>query len=228
MESFSETQWLCSRPTSSERLFMVHGQAAHRTDYTRVSECVALKLFKEFKEGRNRPKDPKGRTFAIPQSIVMTLQDRQKRADRDSLLQGVELPQQVHVAEESLLEALDLPSEPVPHGHADLEFGEPDNREELVPIPTTVSSSVSISWLVPIPAASNTVVSVSGLGLLPTASSLLHSGLVGALIPAATTTSSPLSELVLKPAATTTSSSSLSGLLPAATSARFSTSGRTF
>ena len=57
------------------------------------------------------------------------LQDRQKRADRDSLLQGVELPQQVHVAEESLLEALDLPSEPVPHGHADLEFEEPDNRE---------------------------------------------------------------------------------------------------
>ena len=51
---------------------MVHGQAAHRPDYTRVSECVALKLFKEFKEGRNRPKDPKGRTFAIPQAIVMT------------------------------------------------------------------------------------------------------------------------------------------------------------
>ena len=57
---------------SFRRLFMVHGQAAHRPDYTRVSECVALKLFKEFKEGRNRPKDPKGRTFPIPQAIVMT------------------------------------------------------------------------------------------------------------------------------------------------------------
>ena len=50
---------------------MVHGQAAHRPDYTRVSECVALKLFKEYKESRNRPKDTKGRTFAIPQAIVM-------------------------------------------------------------------------------------------------------------------------------------------------------------
>ncbi|CAL8320109.1 unnamed protein product [Gadus morhua 'NCC'] len=259
---------------AAERLFMVHGQAAHRPDYTRVSECVALKLFKEFKEGRNRPKDPKGRTFPIPQAIIMTyghikqliedcqqilqstnlvlvtinnttvsswLQDRQKRADRDSLLQGVELPQQVHVAEESLLEALDLPSEPVSHGHADLEFEEPDNREGEAVIrrrrrKTQVSSEDAggdDAWTVPFPSssdlaysASNTGVSVSGLGLLPTASSLSLSGLVGALISdAATTTSSPLSELVLKPAA---SSSSLSGLLPAATSARFSTSRRTF
>jgi len=53
------------------RLFMVHGQAAHRPDQNRVSECVALKLYKEYKEARNRPKDNKGRTFAIPQSIVM-------------------------------------------------------------------------------------------------------------------------------------------------------------
>lgn len=51
---------------------MVHGQAAHRPDHNRVSECVALKLYKEFREARNRPKDSKGRTFAIPQSIVMT------------------------------------------------------------------------------------------------------------------------------------------------------------
>lgn len=57
------------------------------------------------------------------------LQDRQKRTDRDSLLQGVELSQQVHVAEESLLEALELPSEPVPHGHTDMEFPGPENRE---------------------------------------------------------------------------------------------------
>lgn len=53
------------------RLFMVHGQAAHRPDHNRVSECVALRLYKEFREARNRPKDNKGRTFAIPQSIVM-------------------------------------------------------------------------------------------------------------------------------------------------------------
>ncbi|CAL8241287.1 unnamed protein product [Gadus morhua 'NCC'] len=196
--------WRASRKRSgsapgqqaAERLFMVHGQAAHRPDYTRVSECVALKLFKEFKEGRNRPKDPKGRTFPIPQAIVMTyghikqliedcqqilqstnlvlvtinnttvsswLQDRQKRADRDSLLQGVELPQQVHVAEESLLEALDLPSEPVPHGHADLEFEEPDNREGEAVIrrrrrKTQVSSEDAggdDAWTVPFPSSSD-------------------------------------------------------------------------
>ena len=54
------------------RLFMVHGQAAHRPDQNRVSECVALKLYKEYREARNRPKDTKGKAFAIPQSIVMT------------------------------------------------------------------------------------------------------------------------------------------------------------
>ena len=37
--------------------------------------------------------------------------------------------QQVHMAEESLLEALDLPTEPVPHGQADLQFQEPDNHQ---------------------------------------------------------------------------------------------------
>lgn len=51
---------------------MVHGQAAHRPDKNRISECVALKLYKEYKQPRNRPKDNKGRRFAIPQSIVMT------------------------------------------------------------------------------------------------------------------------------------------------------------
>ena len=54
------------------RLFMVHGQAAQRPDLNRISECVALRLYKEFREARNRPKDNKGKTFAIPQSIVMT------------------------------------------------------------------------------------------------------------------------------------------------------------
>ncbi|XP_073724498.1 uncharacterized protein [Misgurnus anguillicaudatus] len=72
--------WRASRKRSgsapgqqaAERLFMVHGQAAHRPDKNRISECVALKLYKEYKQPRNRPKDNKGRRFAIPQSIVMT------------------------------------------------------------------------------------------------------------------------------------------------------------
>ncbi|TDG96380.1 hypothetical protein EPR50_G00240070 [Perca flavescens] len=162
--------WRASRKRSgsapgqqaAERLFMVHGQAAQRPDLNRISECVALRLYKEFREARNRPKDNKGKTFAIPQSIVMTyshikqliedckdildntnlllvtinnttvsswLQDRQKRTDRDSLLQGVQLPQQVHLAEESLLEARDLPSEPVQRANTVMEFQEPENRE---------------------------------------------------------------------------------------------------
>lgn len=50
---------------------MVRGQAAHRPDHNRVSECVALKLYMEFTEARNRPKDSRSRTFAIPQAIVM-------------------------------------------------------------------------------------------------------------------------------------------------------------
>lgn len=50
---------------------MVHGQAAHRPDHNRISVCVALKLYKEYKDARNGPKDNKGRTFPIAQSIVM-------------------------------------------------------------------------------------------------------------------------------------------------------------
>lgn len=74
------------------RLFMVHGQAAHRPDYTRVSECIALKLFKEYREARNRPKDTKGRTFAIPQSIVMTYSHiKQLIEDCNEILQSTNL-----------------------------------------------------------------------------------------------------------------------------------------
>ncbi|XP_065122010.2 uncharacterized protein [Paramisgurnus dabryanus] len=51
---------------------MIHGQAAERPDANRISECVALKLLKEFNEARNRPRDNKGKVFAIPQAIVMT------------------------------------------------------------------------------------------------------------------------------------------------------------
>lgn len=50
---------------------MTHGQAAQRPDINRISECIALKLLKEFREARNRPKDNKGKTFPITQAIVM-------------------------------------------------------------------------------------------------------------------------------------------------------------
>ncbi|XP_056443331.1 uncharacterized protein LOC130380173 [Gadus chalcogrammus] len=149
-------------------------------------------------------------------TVSSWLQDRQKRADRDSLLQGVELPQQVHMAEEYLLEALDLPSEPVPHGHADMEFEEPDNREGEAVIrrrrrQTQVSRADTggdDALPVPFPASSDLAYCEQGQHPGPVSQSFL----VGALIPAATTTTSLLSELLLKPAATTTSSSSLSGL----------------
>ncbi|CAL8256803.1 unnamed protein product [Arctogadus glacialis] len=37
---------------AAERLFMVHGQAAHRPDHNRVSECVALKLLRLVEDSR--------------------------------------------------------------------------------------------------------------------------------------------------------------------------------
>ena len=72
---------------------MVHGQAAHRRDHNRVSECVALKLLKEYKEVRNRPNDNQGRTFTIPQSITMAyfhirqlLEDSRELMDKSDLV----------------------------------------------------------------------------------------------------------------------------------------------
>ncbi|XP_056603668.1 uncharacterized protein LOC130420406 [Triplophysa dalaica] len=162
--------WRASRKRSgsapgqqaAERLFMTHGQAAQRPDINRISECIALKLLKEFREARNRPKDNKGKTFPITQAIVMMychikqlledcrelldktnlvlvtinnttvsswLLDRQKRTDRDTLLQGVELPQQIGIAKEPLPKPRELPSGPVEHGHVPIEFKEPENRE---------------------------------------------------------------------------------------------------
>ncbi|RXN02310.1 hypothetical protein ROHU_035082 [Labeo rohita] len=148
---------------AAERLFMTHGQAAQRPDVHRISECIALKLLKEFREARNRPKDNKGKIFPIPQSIVMTyshikqlledcrevldktnlvlvtvnnttvsswLLDRQKRTDRDTLLQGVELPQQVGLANEPLPKPKVLPSALVQHSHVPITFQEPENRED--------------------------------------------------------------------------------------------------
>ncbi|CAL8343348.1 unnamed protein product [Merluccius merluccius] len=63
-------------------------------------------------------------------TVSSWLHDRQKKTERDSLLQGVQLPQQIAVAKESLMEARDLPSQPVQHGHTLLEFQEPENHEE--------------------------------------------------------------------------------------------------
>ncbi|KAJ3582457.1 hypothetical protein NHX12_000590 [Muraenolepis orangiensis] len=67
---------------------------------------------------------------------------RQKRTNRDSLLQGVELPQKLSVATESLLEARELPSAPVEHGHDVMEFQEPENREgeAVIRSPTSLKS----------------------------------------------------------------------------------------
>lgn len=49
---------------------MTHVQAAQDPEDHRVSECVCLRLAKEFEQSRNRPKDKKGKTLPIPQSIV--------------------------------------------------------------------------------------------------------------------------------------------------------------
>ena len=49
---------------------MTHGQAAQDPEVNRVSECVCLRLAKEFRQACNRPKDTKVRTLPIPQSIV--------------------------------------------------------------------------------------------------------------------------------------------------------------
>ncbi|KAJ4944759.1 hypothetical protein JOQ06_013299 [Pogonophryne albipinna] len=162
--------WRASRKRSgsapgqqaAERLFMTHGQAALRPDANRICECVSLRLLKEFELARNRPKDSKGKTLPIPQSMVQSyihikqlledslvvqektdlvlvtinnttvscwLQDRQKRTARDSLLQGVQLPEKATAAEDSLPLPRELPTEPVQHGHVILEIQEPDNRE---------------------------------------------------------------------------------------------------
>ncbi|XP_047235730.1 uncharacterized protein LOC124876775 [Girardinichthys multiradiatus] len=156
--------WRASRKRSgsapgqqaAERLFMTHGQAAQRPDTTRITECICLKLLKEYQQARNRPKDCKGKVLPIPQSIVQTychvkqlqqdktnlllvtinnttvcawLHGRQKRTDRDTLLRGVQLPQKVSVAENSLPDPRQLPSIPVEHGHKCMEFQEPENRE---------------------------------------------------------------------------------------------------
>lgn len=49
---------------------MIHGQAVQRPDTNRISGCVALRLFREHRETRNRTKDNRRKTFGIPQSVV--------------------------------------------------------------------------------------------------------------------------------------------------------------
>ena len=49
---------------------MVHGQAAQKPDTNRISECVCLRLLKEFQTATSRPTDNKGKRLPIPQSIV--------------------------------------------------------------------------------------------------------------------------------------------------------------
>ena len=78
------------------------------------------------------------------------LQDRQKRAELDSLLQGVQLPQQISVAKESLLEARDLPpSQPVQHRHTLLEFQEPEDHEGEARIRQWHSSRTPVPCAIP-------------------------------------------------------------------------------
>ncbi|XP_062305991.1 uncharacterized protein LOC134010140 [Osmerus eperlanus] len=147
---------------AAERLFMTHGQAAQDPEVHRVSECVCLRLLKEFQQAPNRPKDTRSRTLPIPQSIVVAyshlkqlLEDsrvvlektnvvlipvnnttisswllrRDKRKDRDMLLQGTILPKRFELAKDSLPEAQTLPAAPVQHGHEAMVFEEPENRE---------------------------------------------------------------------------------------------------
>uniref|UniRef100_A0AAV2LJE0 Uncharacterized protein n=1 Tax=Knipowitschia caucasica TaxID=637954 RepID=A0AAV2LJE0_KNICA len=146
---------------AAERLYMTHGQAAQDPEANRVSECVCLRLAKEFDQARNRPKDVKGKTMPIPQSIVSVyshlrqlLEDsrvvlgqtnvvlvpvnnttvsswllrRDKRKDRDMLLQGTVLPKQLHQAKEPLPSVSTLPAAPEPHAQ-EMTFEEPENRE---------------------------------------------------------------------------------------------------
>ncbi|CAL8340966.1 unnamed protein product [Boreogadus saida] len=137
---------------AAERLYMTHGQAAQDPEHHRVSECVCLRLAKEFEQSRNRPKDTRGKTLPIPQSIVsiyshirQLLEDsrvivvqtalalvpvnnttvsawllrRDKRKDRNMLLQGNVLPQQLYLAKDPLPSINTLPAAPVQLAHED-------------------------------------------------------------------------------------------------------------
>ncbi|XP_053406185.1 uncharacterized protein LOC123525390 [Mercenaria mercenaria] len=198
--------WRASRKRSgsapgqqaAERLFMVHGQAAQKPDSNRISECVCLRLSKEFEQARNRPKDNSGKTLPIPHSIVKVyshiqqlLQDsrqvqndtnlvlvtintttvsawlnsKQKKADRDSLLQGVALLPQVSVAKEPLLKSKERQTEQSTHGHRIMEFEEQPNREGEVPFrrrKTTVTATATTPSLAASTEGANQAISFTG------------------------------------------------------------------
>ena len=83
--------------------------------------------------------------------IPSRLADRQKRRNRDDLLAGVQLPQ-TRTADDTLLEAREPPSAPVQHGHAVMEFHEPENQEGEAVIRQRRSArgqtAVSVCWAV--------------------------------------------------------------------------------
>ncbi|KAK0155426.1 hypothetical protein N1851_002228 [Merluccius polli] len=185
--------WRASRKPSgsapgqqaAERLYMTHGQAAQDPEDHRVSECVCLRLAKEFEQSRNRPKDMNGKTLPIPQSIVSVyshirqlLEDssvivvqttlallpvntttvsawllrRDKRKDRNMLLQGTVLPQQLYLAKEPLPPINTLPAAPVQHAHEEMMFEEPENRQgEAFPRQRTLAANKPVVILPPPP-----------------------------------------------------------------------------
>ncbi|CAB1425562.1 unnamed protein product [Pleuronectes platessa] len=72
---------------AAERLFMTHGQAAQRPDSNRISECVSLRLLKDYQCARNRPKDCKGKTLPFPLSIVHTYQHYKQLLEESRVIQ---------------------------------------------------------------------------------------------------------------------------------------------
>ena len=65
------------------------------------------------------------------------------------MLQGVQIPQQIALAKESLLDARDLPTQPVQHGHTLLEFQEPENHEGEAKIRQRRSSRTPVPCAIP-------------------------------------------------------------------------------
>ncbi|KAF4079367.1 hypothetical protein AMELA_G00177090 [Ameiurus melas] len=82
-------------------------------------------------------------------TVSSWLLDRKKRTDRDSLLQGVQLSQQVNSAKDSLPNARCLPSSPVEHGHAVMEFKEPENHEGETTINDVTVAELGLQCLPP-------------------------------------------------------------------------------
>ena len=71
------------------------------------------------------------------------LADRQKRADRDSLLQGVAQVNPVATASEPLPPVCNKPTSPLVHGHQTLQIPEPENREGQVTLRRKKKKSIT-------------------------------------------------------------------------------------